>query len=328
MVGWDLGLIGLLGVLMWISSRVRKRLGLKTHLRLYVARMQILLRGDRNDNGWSYAESVKGDDIVNDSKKKEMVVKMEEMYWEGSKANSGWLEKCMVGVLRGFDEISSVNYRLTNRGFSFSSSYLGNKLVLWEFDSEEGCLDKIKVIKSRFSSTLTVEEDPLPVLIKQVEEKLGLQKEKATNGRQDYKGDTHQNFRGEGIDKGWSYVEVVKGDEVVKDSMKKEIMVKMEEMYWLFEVQENDEEFCGQIRREKDGGMARKMDIYQCKMGREAIPISQVKGKGKKEYVRLRPVTMYDPNAKLVLEKGKNTNLDRVSVETSSSSDSEKGMVL
>ncbi|KAK4846789.1 hypothetical protein QYF36_021940 [Acer negundo] len=101
-----------------------------------------------------------------------------------------------------------------------------------------------------------------------------------------------------------------------------------EKVHRLFEVQENDEEFCGQIRREKDGGMARKMDIYQCKMGKEAIPISQVKGKGKKEYVRLRPVTMYDPNAKLVLEKGKNSNLDRVSVETSSSSDSEKGMVL
>ncbi|KAK4846082.1 hypothetical protein QYF36_012854 [Acer negundo] len=178
-------------------------------------------RGDRNDNGWSYAKSVKGDDIVNDSKKKEMVVKMEEMYWEGSKANSGWLEKC--------------------------------------------CPDKIKVIKSRFSSTLTVEEDPLPVLIKQVEEKLGLQKEKATNGwynkrmgsskgsrkeegceakfldfdsdskvdtsHQGFKGDTHQNFRGYRNDKWWSYAEAVKGADLVNDLRKKEMMVKMEEMY-------------------------------------------------------------------------------------------------
>ena len=68
-----------------------------------------------------------------------MMVKMEEMYWEGSKVDAGWLEKCVVGVLRGFDEISSVNYRLTNRGFSLSSSYLGDKLILWEFDSEEDC---------------------------------------------------------------------------------------------------------------------------------------------------------------------------------------------
>ncbi|KAK1566787.1 hypothetical protein Q3G72_020386 [Acer saccharum] len=96
-------------------------------------------KGDRNDKGWSYTEAIKGDDVVKNSRKKKMMVKMEEMYWEGSKVDDGWPEKCVVGVLRGFDEISSVNYRLTNRGFSLSSSYLGDKLILWEFDSEEDC---------------------------------------------------------------------------------------------------------------------------------------------------------------------------------------------
>ncbi|KAK4845225.1 hypothetical protein QYF36_002513 [Acer negundo] len=83
----------------------------------------------------------------------------------------------------------------------------GRLLVL--IPAVKGCPDKIKVINSRFSTTLTVEEDPLLC----------------------YKGDTHQNFRGDRNDNGWSYVEAVKGNDIVKDSKKKEMVVKMEEMY-------------------------------------------------------------------------------------------------
>ncbi|KAK3218944.1 hypothetical protein Dsin_012914 [Dipteronia sinensis] len=65
------------------------------------------------------------------------------MFWDGSKLEANWLSKCAVGVLKGFDNVSSVNYRLINRGVSFSASYLGDKFILWKFESEDDCLDFI-----------------------------------------------------------------------------------------------------------------------------------------------------------------------------------------
>ncbi|KAK3212283.1 hypothetical protein Dsin_016989 [Dipteronia sinensis] len=52
--------------------------------------------------------------------------------WNGQKFKKEWLSRCAVGILK---EFSSVNSRLSSRGFMFSSSYLGDKLILWCFES-------------------------------------------------------------------------------------------------------------------------------------------------------------------------------------------------
>ncbi|KAK3218660.1 hypothetical protein Dsin_012630 [Dipteronia sinensis] len=47
-----------------------------------------------------------------------------------------WLSNCAIGVLMEFTDVGSVIKRLRSRGFSFSSKYLGDKSVLWCFESE------------------------------------------------------------------------------------------------------------------------------------------------------------------------------------------------
>ncbi|KAK3199260.1 hypothetical protein Dsin_022675 [Dipteronia sinensis] len=47
-----------------------------------------------------------------------------------------WIEGSAVGVLRDFASVTKVNKRLTDRGFGFSSRYLGGKSVMWSFETE------------------------------------------------------------------------------------------------------------------------------------------------------------------------------------------------
>ncbi|KAK3217755.1 hypothetical protein Dsin_011725 [Dipteronia sinensis] len=58
-----------------------------------------------------------------------------------------WLNKCAVGILHSFSSVSTVNDRLSSRGFAFSANYLGAKHVLWQFDSE---YENEGFIKNRF----------------------------------------------------------------------------------------------------------------------------------------------------------------------------------
>ncbi|KAK3218050.1 hypothetical protein Dsin_012020 [Dipteronia sinensis] len=58
------------------------------------------------------------------------------MFWTRQHNVEDWLPTCAIGVLKKFSSVSSVCRRLTNRGFSFSTSYLGNKNILWCFESE------------------------------------------------------------------------------------------------------------------------------------------------------------------------------------------------
>ncbi|KAK3206426.1 hypothetical protein Dsin_020472 [Dipteronia sinensis] len=51
-------------------------------------------------------------------------------------ADSRWLDRCAVGVLKTFSSVDRVNKRLRDRGFSFTSKYLGGKLMLWSFETE------------------------------------------------------------------------------------------------------------------------------------------------------------------------------------------------
>ena len=59
------------------------------------------------------------------------------MSWDTNIYDDNWLNKCAVGVLKKFANVSSVNHRLSLRGFSFSSVYLGDKSIVWCFDSKD-----------------------------------------------------------------------------------------------------------------------------------------------------------------------------------------------
>ncbi|KAK3183371.1 hypothetical protein Dsin_030657 [Dipteronia sinensis] len=57
------------------------------------------------------------------------------MTWESGLNKEAWLSKCAIGVLKHFSNVSYVVDRLQGKGCSFSSSYLGDKSILWEFYS-------------------------------------------------------------------------------------------------------------------------------------------------------------------------------------------------
>ncbi|KAK1582334.1 hypothetical protein Q3G72_014056 [Acer saccharum] len=59
--------------------------------------------------------------------------------WKGQKEGDGWLRKCAVGVLNRFSSISRVNNHLEERDFAFSSTFLGGRRILWQFESEVEC---------------------------------------------------------------------------------------------------------------------------------------------------------------------------------------------
>ncbi|KAK0576403.1 hypothetical protein LWI29_016889 [Acer saccharum] len=69
------------------------------------------------------------------------------MKWEGNQHSTDWLFKSALGVLKQFSDLSTVNQRLLSRDFSFSSHFLGDKRIVWQFDSETDC---IGFIKNRF----------------------------------------------------------------------------------------------------------------------------------------------------------------------------------
>ncbi|KAK1571163.1 hypothetical protein Q3G72_012814 [Acer saccharum] len=69
------------------------------------------------------------------------------MSWKSEKGVEEWLSRCAVGVLKKFANISSVSKRLSNKGISFSSSYIGDKSILYCFDSE---IDKDSFLSNRF----------------------------------------------------------------------------------------------------------------------------------------------------------------------------------
>ncbi|KAK2652393.1 hypothetical protein Ddye_012249 [Dipteronia dyeriana] len=69
------------------------------------------------------------------------------MSWNDQNNEDEWLSRCVIGILKYFANVESVNLRLSSRGFSFSSTYLGDKLVLWCFDLD---LERDGFVKNRF----------------------------------------------------------------------------------------------------------------------------------------------------------------------------------
>ncbi|KAI9180462.1 hypothetical protein LWI28_005014 [Acer negundo] len=87
------------------------------------------------------------------------------MSWKRKCECSEWLDRCAVGVLRNFSSIACVNMKLFNRGSHFSSTYLGDKSVVWEFESRLDCDEFIRnhfIWKYCFSSMVYWTKSVLP----------------------------------------------------------------------------------------------------------------------------------------------------------------------
>ena len=82
----------------------------------------------------SYAEAVK----VFNSKLSESNLVQEKssrvMSWSRSNETEDWLSRSVVGELKTFSNVDSVNQKLEARGFVFSSSFLGGKRIVWTFE--------------------------------------------------------------------------------------------------------------------------------------------------------------------------------------------------
>ncbi|KAK1584135.1 hypothetical protein Q3G72_030116 [Acer saccharum] len=81
-------------------------------------------------NGKSYAEATRAANPIKVEANRGMV-----MSWYGSDEEEEWLAKSAVGALKEFGSLDAVNQKLEDRGFIFSSTYIGGKHVLWSFES-------------------------------------------------------------------------------------------------------------------------------------------------------------------------------------------------
>ncbi|KAI9196934.1 hypothetical protein LWI28_028272 [Acer negundo] len=64
------------------------------------------------------------------------IEKIVSMVWNYKRKEDDLLSKCTMGSLKVFTNVSMVNERLSSRGFIFSSAYLGDKYIVWNFESE------------------------------------------------------------------------------------------------------------------------------------------------------------------------------------------------
>ncbi|KAK3205634.1 hypothetical protein Dsin_019680 [Dipteronia sinensis] len=81
-------------------------------------------------------EGGKNGNILFKEKPEEKIVFMR---WEGNRDENVWIDRCAVGVLKSFSNISSVNRKLIDRGLRFSSTYFGDKCIIWEFETVADC---------------------------------------------------------------------------------------------------------------------------------------------------------------------------------------------
>ncbi|KAK0601695.1 hypothetical protein LWI29_026571 [Acer saccharum] len=88
--------------------------------------------------GLSYAEAVKEDDHRKTEVKKDLIEpeKGITMTWTGSYQVEEWLSRSAVGVLKFFGSVEVVNKMLDDRGFVFSSTFLGGKNIVWTFQTQ------------------------------------------------------------------------------------------------------------------------------------------------------------------------------------------------
>ncbi|KAK3200495.1 hypothetical protein Dsin_023910 [Dipteronia sinensis] len=91
----------------------------------------------------TYAQVVKGDSmngaykrhVQDEESNGKGPTKVVSIHWKSSQITGEWLDKCVVGELTEFKSVIQVFNRLQNRGIAFSPYYLGNKTILWAFES-------------------------------------------------------------------------------------------------------------------------------------------------------------------------------------------------
>ncbi|KAK3193094.1 hypothetical protein Dsin_024404 [Dipteronia sinensis] len=75
------------------------------------------------------------------------IAKAKSMFWDKEKNEEDWISKCAIRALKTFSKVSKVNSRLSSRGLLFHSSYLGDKNILWRFET---IFEKESFFNSRF----------------------------------------------------------------------------------------------------------------------------------------------------------------------------------
>ncbi|KAK3228033.1 hypothetical protein Dsin_007895 [Dipteronia sinensis] len=174
----------------------------------------------------SFAEIVSDYQIGSRS---DMVKSKEEMLtfkWSAQRIDDVWLKRSVVGILKHFSDISSVNNQLSSRGFLFSSAFIGDKNILWSFETERESLlvdedtrsrfrfdrgrvlillpnhhtfsSEIKVVMDEESFVVKLEEEGLSPDVLWMKNVLGLHKEGLLNGMDNSDGFQNKNGVGEG----------------------------------------------------------------------------------------------------------------------------------
>ncbi|KAK1553806.1 hypothetical protein Q3G72_003857 [Acer saccharum] len=80
----------------------------------------------------SFVEVVEGKSASTGKTEEKLVT----FHWKGRNEDEAWLRNCAVGTLKNFSSVSKVNQRLEDRGFFFSSSFMGGNRMLWRFETE------------------------------------------------------------------------------------------------------------------------------------------------------------------------------------------------
>ncbi|KAK3228216.1 hypothetical protein Dsin_008078 [Dipteronia sinensis] len=57
------------------------------------------------------------------------------MSWDMEDGEESWLARCVIGDLKIFSDVPKMNSHLCSKGYSFQSSYLGDKYFMWCFGS-------------------------------------------------------------------------------------------------------------------------------------------------------------------------------------------------
>ncbi|KAK1583363.1 hypothetical protein Q3G72_023028 [Acer saccharum] len=77
------------------------------------------------------------------------------MSWTGTYEVEEWLSRSAVGTLKNFGSVEDVNQKLDDRGFVFSSTFLGGNNIVWTFQSQcerDGFINNRFLWKERFFS--------------------------------------------------------------------------------------------------------------------------------------------------------------------------------
>lgn len=83
---------------------------------------------------------------------------MKSIHWDFSQKDQDWLKNCAIGILKGFKEVSRVNDHLESFGCKFFSMYLGDKSIMWCFESV--------LIKERFIKKKDLWDDCFSMMVR------------------------------------------------------------------------------------------------------------------------------------------------------------------